>query len=63
MIDFLKFIGSTERQMLAAIDEIVENSLPSAKLSDHFKDPEAAKQCILNKISFCEAWQKVKEII
>lgn len=45
--------------MLAAIEEIVENSLPSAKLSAHYQDPEAAKLTILNKISFCKARQKV----
>lgn len=41
------------------IAEIVDKSLPCGKLEGHFKDPEAAKQCILNKIYFCEAKQKV----
>jgi len=43
---------------LSAIEDIVDKSLPSSKLAAHFKDKEAAKICILNKISFCEARQK-----
>jgi len=53
------FLGSTEREILGAIEDIVEKSLPSSKLAAHFQDTEAAKLCILNKISFCEARQKV----
>ena len=45
--------------MLSSIEHIVEKSLPLSKLETHFQDPEAAKLCILNKISFCEARQKV----
>ena len=45
--------------MLSSIEDIVEKSLPLSKLETHFQDPEAAKLCILNKISFCEARQKV----
>ena len=41
------------------MEEIVEVSLPNEKLAVHYQDPEAAKMCILNKISFCEARQKV----
>ena len=41
------------------MEEIVEISLPDEKLAVHYQDPEAAKMCILNKISFCEALQKV----
>lgn len=41
------------------MEEIVEISLPDEKLAVHYQDPEAAKMCILNKISFCEARQKV----
>ncbi|XP_020620202.1 uncharacterized protein LOC110057932 [Orbicella faveolata] len=50
--------GNTERQLLASIEDIVEESLPNKKLADHFQDPEAAKLCILNKIAFCETRQK-----
>ena len=59
MYYFPYFPGSTERQILSAIEDIVDKSLPSSKLAAHFKDNEAAKICILNKISFCEARQKV----
>ena len=45
--------------MLSSIEDIVDKSLPLSKLETHFQDPEAAKSCILNKISFCEARQKV----
>ena len=45
--------------MLASLEDIVDKSLPLSKLETHFQDPEAAKLCILNKISFCEARQKV----
>ena len=55
----IMFSGNTERQLLASIEEIVEESLPNKKLADHFQDPEAAKLCILNKIAFCETRQKV----
>ena len=41
------------------MEEIVEISLPDEKLAVHYQDPEAAKMCILNKISFCEARQKL----
>ena len=51
------FSGNTEWQLLASIEEIVEESLPNKKLADHFQDPEAAKLCILNKIAFCETTQ------
>ena len=34
-------------------------SLPEEKLAGHFEDPEAAKRCVLNKITFCEARKKV----
>ena len=45
--------------MLSSIEDIDEKSLLLSKLETHFQDPEAAKLCILNKISFCEARQKV----
>ena len=51
--------GSTERQILASIEDIVDVSLPLSKLTIHFQDPEAAKLCVLNKLTFCEARQKV----
>jgi len=41
------------------MEKIVEVSLPNEKLAVHYQDPEAAKMCILNKISFCEAREKV----
>jgi len=41
------------------MEEIVEESLLSEKLAVRYHDPEADKMCILNKISFCEACQKV----
>ena len=37
----------------------MDKSLPIEKLTEHYKDPEAAKLCILNKITFCESRQKV----
>ena len=55
----LFFSGSTERQILNDIEDIVDKSLPCKKLEAHFNDVEAAKLCILNKITFCEARQKV----
>ena len=45
--------------MLASLEDIADKSLLLSKLDPHFQDPEAAKLCILNKISFCEAPQKV----
>ena len=45
---FLFFPGSTECQILSAIEDIVDKSLPSSKLAAHFKDNEAFKICILN---------------
>ena len=56
---FPYFAGSTERQILNAIEDIVDKSLPSTNLAAHFQDTEAAKLCILNKISFYDARQKV----
>jgi len=50
---------NTERQILSAMEEIVEESLPDVKMTAHFKDPEALKLCVLNKITFREARQKV----
>ena len=45
--------------MLNAIAEIVEESLEHEKVSRHFQDPDAAKQCILKKVTFCEERKKV----
>ena len=56
-------VGNTERQILSAIEGIVEESLPFAKMTAHYKDPEAAKRCVLNKITFCEARQKVNKVL
>lgn len=59
-INFVFIIsGSTERQILSAIEEVVDISLPESKLANHFQDSEAAKLCGLKKITFCEARQKV----
>ena len=55
----LYFSGSTECQILNDMEDIVDKSLPCKKLEAHFKDVEAAKLCILNKITFCEARQRV----
>ena len=55
----LFFSGSTERQILNDSEDIVDKSLPCQKLEAHFKDVEAAKLCIGNKITFCEARQRV----
>ena len=41
------------------MEEIVEVSLLNEKLAVHYQDPEADKMCILNKICFWEACQKV----
>lgn len=57
----LLHVGNTERQILSAIKEIVEESLPVSKMTAHYKDPETAKLCVLNKITFCEARQKVNK--
>lgn len=51
--------GSTERKILSSLEEIVEKSLPTDKMIAYYDDPEAAKLCVLNKITFCEARQKV----
>jgi len=55
-------LGSTERKILSSLEEIVEKSLPTDKMIAHYDDPEAAKLCILNKITFCEARQKVSTV-
>ena len=52
-------LGSTERKILSALEEIVEKSLPGDKMTAYYDDPEAAKLCILGKITFCETRQKV----
>ncbi|KAK3748775.1 hypothetical protein QZH41_013520, partial [Actinostola sp. cb2023] len=52
------FSGSTERQMLEDIKDIVKESLPQEKLVAHFKPIDAAKNCILNKLIFCKVRQK-----
>ena len=52
-------LGSTERKILPSLDEIVEKSLPADKMTAYYDDPEAAKLCILRKITFCETCQKV----
>jgi len=41
------------------MEEIVELSLLNEKLAVYYQDRKADKMCILNKISFCEARQKV----
>jgi len=41
------------------MEEIVEVSLLNEKVAVYCQDPKADKMCILNKISFCEARQKV----
>lgn len=56
-------LGSTERKILSSLKEIVEKSLPADKMTAHYDDPEAAKLCIMNKITFCEARQKVSAVI
>jgi len=48
-------LGSTERKILSSLEEIVEKSLASDKMIAHYDDPEAAKLCVLKKITFCEA--------
>lgn len=40
----------------------MEKSLPADKMTAHFNDHEAAKLCVLNKITFCEARQKVSAV-
>lgn len=52
-------LGSTERKILSSLEEIVEKSLPADKMTAYYDDPEAAKLCILSKITFCETRQKV----
>ena len=56
---FFILTGGTEWQMVASLEDIADRSLLLSKNEPHFQDPEAAKLCILNKISFCEARQKV----
>ena len=56
---FFGFAGCKECQILSNIEETVDDSLPDSKLRTHFEGHEAAKLYILNKIAFCEAWQKV----
>ena len=57
----LLHVGNTERQILSAIEEIVEESLPVPKMTANYKDPEAVTHCVLNKITFCETRQKVNK--
>ena len=52
--------GNTERQFLSNIESIVRNSLPHEKLRTYFQDPEAAKQALLNKVTFCSEQVKVQ---
>lgn len=52
-------LGSTERKILSSLEEIVEKSLPADKMTAYYDDPEAAKLCILSKITFFETRQKV----
>ena len=52
-------LWNTERQILSAMEEITEESFPDKKMTAHFKDPEAAKRCALNKITFWVVRQTV----
>lgn len=52
-------LWNTERQILSAMEEITEESFPDKKMTAQFKDPEAAKPCVLNKITFWEVRQTV----
>ena len=52
--DFRVSLGGTEKQILSNITDIIEEFLPHERMKDHFKDPEAAKQCIPKTVTFCE---------
>ena len=56
------FPGNSEGQLLKSIEDIVEESLPSKKLADHFQEPDGAKLCILNKRAF-EKQEKVHYVV
>ena len=43
----LLHVGDTERQILSAIEEIVEESLPVSKMTAHYKDPEK-QNCVFS---------------
>ena len=47
---------------MKSIEDIVEESLPSKKLADHFQEPDGAKLCILNKRAF-EKQEKVHYVV
>ncbi|KAK3696833.1 hypothetical protein QZH41_011721 [Actinostola sp. cb2023] len=53
-ISVCSFSGNTERQILNAVEEIIDVSLPADKMAAHFQDQEAAIRCVTNKIVFCE---------
>jgi hypothetical protein len=43
-------------------ETIVERTLPLPKLKAYFKDVDAAKMFLLNKVTFCEERVKVNSI-
>ena len=46
--------------LLLSGKEIKDAFAALRKVKDNFKDPEAAKQCILKKVTFCEERKKEK---
>ena len=54
MLFFILCVGSTEKEYLSNIDTIVERSLTLDKLKAYYRDVEAAKLFIMNKVTYCQ---------
>lgn len=56
-------LGSTERAVLKNFEEIVERSLPPEKVTKYYKEsPGAAKEVILNYVTFFEERKLVSKL-
>lgn len=53
MVFTILFLGPTEREILAHIEEIVDHGLPIHKMKSAYRDLNSAKNMILNRITFC----------
>ena len=55
-----KFIGPTERAVLANCDTIVEQSLPLAKIQQHYQEiPDSCREVVLGYVTHYEEVQQV----
>ena len=51
----IAFLGPTERDILANLDEIVDHALPILKMKKAYSDLNTAKNMILNRFTFCHS--------